>query len=164
MKINMTKSLLASAIFTGIFCGIWAGWASVFELNVWAGFAGCTAYFASGRHRLEGVAMTVATNLLGMGFGLLMVWLSDILSPAVSENVAVAIGVGFFVTCIVCCAAINWVAFVPGIFVGCYSLFAINLDWQTLGTSLIAGVILGVICDQGGAWTGKALKLNQEAT
>lgn len=162
MKITMTKSLLASAIFTGIFCGIWAGWAGVFELSVWAGFAGCTAYFASGRRQLEGVAMTIATNLLGMVFGLLMVWMSNALSPAVSQNTATAIGVGFFVACIVCCAAINWFAFVPGIFVGCYSLFAINLDWQTLALSLIAGVILGVLCDQGGTWVGKTLKLNQE--
>ena len=46
-------------------------------------------------------------------------------------------------------------AFVPGIFVGCYSTFAINADWRLLSASLVAGAVLGLLCDRGGALAGR---------
>lgn len=156
-QFNMSKSLFIAAIFTGLLCGLWAGFGEKLGLNVWAGFAGCTAYFASGKSRLHGVMLTMATNLLGVAFGMGMVWIGNNLSTFLPTEIATTIGVGILVAAIVCCAATNWFSFVPGIFVGCYSLFAINLDWVTLVLSLIAGVILGVVCDIGGAQAGKML-------
>ena len=156
-QFNMTKSLFVAAVFTGILCGLWGGFGDKTGLSVWAGFAGCTAYFASGKSRLPGVMLTIATNLLGVAFGMGMVWLGNGLSGILPNEIATTIGVGVLVAGIVCCAATNWFSFVPGIFVGCYSLFAIQLDWKTLVLSLIAGVILGVACDVGGAWAGKIL-------
>ena len=65
------------------------------------------------------------------------------------------VAVGAIVTLIVLMGAVRWLAFVPGIFVGCYSTFAIEGDWKLLGLSLVAGAVLGLLCDRGG---GRAVK------
>lgn len=57
---------------------------------------------------------------------------------------------GVIVGLIVLMGSVPWPAYVPGIFVGCYSTFAINADWKFLGASLIAGAVLGLLCDKGG--------------
>jgi hypothetical protein len=70
---------------------------------------------------------------------------SDFIGPPLGTAVAV----GAVVTLIVMMGAVKFLAFVPGIFVGCYSTFAINADWRLLGASLIAGAVLGMLCDWG---------------
>ena len=48
---NMMKKITplgALSITTAILCGIWAYVAGIAGLISWAGFAGCTTYFASG--------------------------------------------------------------------------------------------------------------------
>ncbi len=159
IKINMSKPLLVSALFTGLLCGMWAGVAPIINLSVWAGFAGCTAYFASGKHKLEGVLMTIATNLVGVASAAAMIWSGENLFGFLAGGVGGAVATGVIVSFIVLCASINWLSFVPGIFVGCYSFFAINGDWQLLSLSLVAGIILGLACEQGGVWFSKILGL-----
>ncbi|WP_317316976.1 DUF1097 family protein, partial [Peptostreptococcus russellii] len=46
--------LLALSLSTGFCCGVWAFISQIpaFNLVTWIGFAGCTAYFASGKHGL----------------------------------------------------------------------------------------------------------------
>ena len=146
MKLN--KYIVATAAFTGLLCGLWGGFSGVIGLSAWAGFAGCTAYFASVRQGLGGILMTAVTTMIGVLYGWLM--LNGAISMGGSEW-AFTLAIGVLVMCIVLMGQIKWTSFVPGIFVGCYSYFAIlNNDWVLLCWSLLAGVALGFLCDWGG--------------
>ena len=128
----MNRNLVLAAIVTGILCGAWAGLAPLVGLSIWAGFAGCTAYFALG-------------DLIG--------------TPA-----GTGIAVGVIVAIIVLMGAVKWLAFVPGIFVGCYSTFAIDADWRLLASSLVAGAVLGLLCQRGGELAGTFWGQPEQAT
>ena len=43
------------SIVTAILCGIWSYLSGIVGLIAWAGFAGCTTYFATGKHGLLGI-------------------------------------------------------------------------------------------------------------
>lgn len=147
----MKRNLVLAAVVTGILCGVWAGVAPLVNLSIWAGFAGCTAYFASGKNGVNGLLLTISTTFVGVGTALAMIAGSDVIGPPFGTAVAV----GGIVALIVLMGAVRWLAFVPGIFVGCYSTFAIEGDWKLLGLSLLAGAVLGLLCDWGG---GRAVK------
>ena len=49
------SSLCALSIVTAVLCGIWSYLAGIAGLIGWAGFAGCTTYFACGKHGMSGV-------------------------------------------------------------------------------------------------------------
>lgn len=164
MKLN--KYTIATAAFTGILCGIWGGFAGVVGLSAWAGFAGCTAYFASGKKNLAGISMTAITTIIGVAYGWLMLNGAQQLG---GSNIAFALSIGVLVMCIVLMGQIKLTAFVPGIFVGCYSYFAMtNNDWKILAGSLLAGALLGLACDLGGrtlfaGWEPKTKKRKKAA-
>ena len=148
---NKVIYTLGTAAVIGVLCGIWGGYAGAIGLVAWAGFASTTAYFATGMRYLSGFFMTIITTLLGVGFAWLMLQGADILG---GSNAAYAIAVGIFVTCIVLMGQFKWTAFVPGIFVGTYSLFAMpGNDVKLLVLSLIAGAVLGLSCD----WLSKTI-------
>jgi hypothetical protein len=142
----VNRSLLAAAVATGILCGAWAGVAPLVGLSIWAGFAGCTAFFASGRPGVKGLMITISTTLVGVLTALAMIAVGD----TIGAPFGTAIAVGLIVTAIVLMGSVPWLAFVPGIFVGCYSTFAINADWRLLTLSLVAGAALGLACQWGG--------------
>ncbi|MDO5746053.1 MAG: DUF1097 domain-containing protein [Actinomycetaceae bacterium] len=142
----MDRNLLISASFIGILCGVWAGAAPLIGLSIWAGFAGCTAFFASGIHKFEGFFITSLTGIVGVGTALAMIWLSGVIGLG---TLGVGLAVGLIVVFIVMMGAVPWLRFVPGIFVGCYSTFAIDGDWKLLIMSYVVGVALGMICDWG---------------
>ncbi|ROR96614.1 uncharacterized protein DUF1097 [Salana multivorans] len=160
----MNKKLVAAAVVTGILCGAWAGLAGYANLSVWIGFAACTAYFACGRSRMsEALPMTLATVLVGVLTAFLMLWGS----APIGGNVGTGLAVGVVVGLIVLMGAVKWLAFVPGIFVGCYSTFGYlavveNGDWTgahlwTLLGSLVAGALLGLACAELGRLAGERL-------
>lgn len=151
---SVNHKLAIAAIVTGVLCGIWAGVAPLVNLSTWAGFAGCTAYFACGKHGLSGLLMTLSTTLVGILTAIGMIHGSTL----IGEPLGTAIAVGVLVGCIVLMGAVKWLAFVPGIFVGCYATFAIeDNDWRLLGLSLIAGAVLGLLCDRGGVLVAAVL-------
>ena len=93
--------------------------------------------------------MTIATTLVGVGFAWLMIQGAEILG---GSNGAYAFAVGVFVMCIVLMGQIKWTAFVPGMFVGTFSLFAMpDNNVLLLVLSLLAGAVLGLACDWLGA-------------
>lgn len=134
---------LFSALVIGFFSGSWAGVAPVLGLSIWAGFAGFTAYFASGVHGFKGLGLTWATNLFGVFCG----WMMVIFGNAVDIWQSPAIAVGVVVTVIILAGSLKWLAFIPGTFVGVYSYFAINFDWQLLASSLVVGAVFGFVSD-----------------
>jgi hypothetical protein len=58
-------------------------------LSIWAGFSGRTAFFASGRHKFVGLALTFATTLVGILTALLMIEGGDLIGPQTGTAVAV---------------------------------------------------------------------------
>ncbi len=68
--------LLSIAITTGILSGIW-GWVAVsLGLLSWAGFLGCTAYFACPLGGLKGLAFSAATLLSGVVWAMVIIYVS----------------------------------------------------------------------------------------
>lgn len=153
--------LLIPALFTGLLCGLWAGFADYASLNVWAGFAGCTAYFATGQHNVKALIMTISTTLVGSLMAFLMIMLETKTFGFIGGPIAGTLGVGSLVALIVLLGAVRWLSFVPGMFVGCYTFFAIDglndQNWLILCASLVAGAILGYCCDIGGSQLAKKL-------
>ena len=70
------STLIAIAITTGILSGLW-GWVAVsLGLLSWAGFLGCTTYFASPTDGIKGISLSIATNLSGVFWAMVIIKLS----------------------------------------------------------------------------------------
>lgn len=136
---------LFTALVIGFFSGLWAGVAPLLGLSIWAGFAGFTAYFASGKHGVGALGLTWTTNLFGVLCGWGMVQVGDLLDIPAGP----AIAVGGIVTVVILSGSLKWFSFIPGTFVGVYSYFAIDGDWKLLAASLVVGAIFGLVSDLG---------------
>lgn len=154
--------LLALSLSTGICCGIWALISSLLSdvLITWIGFAGCTAYFASGKHGIEGIKTAVFTTISGVASALVAVFISGLFG----FNSAVVILMTGIISCTMCLQSVNkYLSFIPGTFIGCFSSFAylssganlLSPDLTKLIISLLCGSILAVSCDKGGEFLFK---------
>lgn len=144
---SINKFTIATAAFTGLLCGLMGGFAGNIGLAPWAGFAGCVAYFCCPERKWRGVRLTAVTCLVGVGMGWLQFQFADALG---GKNWSFAISVGLLVMVTVLLGEFRWTAFVPGMFVGSYSLFAIEDDVTKLLASLGLGILMGLACDEGG--------------
>lgn len=151
------SSLCALSISTAVLCGIWSYLAGVIGLIGWAGFAGCTTYFASGKHGIIGLKKTILPNLAGVLCGMVIITLSNIFP--VFGDLGIWCAIITFVMCII--AKVEWFDFCPGTFMGCFSTFAAGGDWKILVLSLVTGAFLGLACDYGGVWLHKAVTKNK---
>lgn len=138
--------LVALSIVTGLLCGLWSQFAPILGLVTWVGFAGCTTYFASGKHGIEGFLVTVRQNLFGVLCGMVIIILSTKF-PFSFDQILYS-GFLTFVMCIF--GKYRSLSFIPGTFVGCFSTFAMNGQWKILVITLVIGAFLGVACDLGG--------------
>lgn len=145
------SALCALSISTAVLCGIWTFLAGKFGLIGWAGFAGCTTYFASGKHGIEGLRKTIIPNLTGVLCGMTIILLSNII-PALGD-LGIWCAIITFVMCII--SKFKAFDFCPGTFMGCFTTFAANGDWKLLSVSLVLGALLGLGCDLGGEWIHK---------
>ncbi|QRF10895.1 DUF1097 domain-containing protein [Klebsiella africana] len=115
--------LFAIALTTGILSGIW-GWVAVaLGLLSWAGFLGCTAYFACPQGGVKGLAISSCT---------------------------VMSGVVAFLMCIQ--ARQTLLSFVPGTFIGACVTFAADGDWRLVVPSLALGLVFGYAMKNSGLW------------
>lgn len=142
------SSLFALSLSTAILCGLWSFLASIIGLIGWAGFAGCTTYFASGHHGIKGLKKTIIPNLTGVACGMTIIILSQYV-PSLGDS-GIWCAIITFVMCYI--AKYEWFDFCPGTFVGCFSTFAANGQWQLLVISLLLGALLGLACDYFGKW------------
>ncbi|MGF1701226.1 DUF1097 domain-containing protein [Photobacterium makurazakiensis] len=149
--------LVAIAITTGILSGIW-GWVAVsLGLLSWAGFLGCTTYFASPKDGLKGVGLSIATNLSGVFWAMLIIKLSTLVGIDIIGYVVTAI-IAFFM-CVQ--AKQSWLNFIPGTFIGSCATFASNGDWQLVIPSLVLGVVFGYIMKSSGLWLQQKLSKSE---
>lgn len=142
------STLLAISLTTGLLSGIW-GWVAVsFGLLSWAGFLGCTSYFASPIQGIKGLGITLLTNLSGVGWALVIIHGSqqfggDIIGYGLTAMVS-------FFMCIQ--AKKKWLNFIPGTFIGACATFAANGHWQLVIPSLLLGGVFGYLMKSSGVW------------
>lgn len=140
-------ALMAVSISVGIFSGLWAYLSSAFGLITWAGFLGCTTYFAAGGKK-EGFKKAIITNIAGVFWAVITIICSNKLG--FSGAGALMTGIASFIMC----AQAKWslLDFIPGTFVGSCTTFAAQGDWKQAIPALICGAILGYVSESVGIW------------
>jgi hypothetical protein len=142
------SALIAIAITTGLLSGLW-GWVAIsLGLLTWAGFLGCTTYFASPVEGIKGVALSIATNLSGVFWAMLILKLSATVDLEIIGYVITGV-VAFFM-----CAQAKafWLSFIPGTFIGACATFASDGNWQIVIPSLVLGVLFAYAMKSSGLW------------
>ena len=147
--------LLAISLTTGILSGVW-GWLSVsLGLITWAGFLGCTSYFASPTEGAKGLLYSSLSNLSGVFWATIIIKLSQYSAIEVVSYVVIAFAV--FAMCIQ--ARLAFLSYIPGTFIGCCAMFASDGDWLVLCSSLLIGGLFGFSMKSSGLWLhGKVSK------
>ena len=69
--------VMANALGTGIFCGLWQGIGSVLGLATWMGFVGCTSYFSAGCGK-TGFIKSMCSNYVGLLWGMCIIMSGNI--------------------------------------------------------------------------------------
>lgn len=147
--IRAMNILLSIAITTGILSGLW-GWVAVsLGLLSWAGFLGCTAYFACPQGGLKGLAISASTLLSGVVWALVIIY-GSALAPHLEIVGYVMTGVVAFLMCIQ--AKQILLSFVPGTFIGACATFAGQGDWKLVLPSLAVGLLFGYAMKNSGLW------------
>lgn len=143
------RTLYFTALTTGILSAIWAFIANQFDLLSWAGFLGCTAYFAYPKEGIKGLAITMATIMSGVIWALAIIYGSQVFSDISIFGYAVT-GVIAFVMCIQAKSVL--LAYIPGTFIGACTIFAAQGDLSQTIPSLIVGVLFGYAMKMSGLW------------
>lgn len=147
-------SLPVVALTTGVLSGLWGWTAVVLGLYTWAGFLGCTSYFASPRDGVSGLAGSVATNLSGIFWAMVIMRNSESAGAAALGYVIIAIVA--FLMCIQAKQA--WLAHIPGTFIGACATFAADGNWQLVAPSLMLGGVFGYLMKTSGLWLHRRLE------
>lgn len=136
--------LFAIAVTTGILSGVW-GWVAVsLGLIGWAGFLGCTAYFACPQGGLKGLVIGALTCCSGVFWAMAIIHGSE-LAPQWNLLGYLLTGVVAFLMCIQ--AKQQWLGFVPGTFIGACATFAGGGDWPLVTLSFAGGPAVR-LCDE----------------
>jgi len=153
------STLFSIALTTGILSGIW-GWVSIsMGLLTWAGFLGCTSYFASPNDSIKGLLVSMFTNLTGVFWAMVIIKASQYASIEVLGFVAT--GLVSFMMCIQ--AKKEWLSYIPGTFIGCCATFAANGAWLIVIASLLLGGCFGYAMKSTGLWLNKRSNLSRQS-
>lgn len=141
------KSITCLGISTAVFCAIWSFLSPEFGLLSWAGFAGCTSYFACPNHGWKGVKSSFFCVMSGIAYAMLTMYLGKVF-PSFVVSLVVAL-VTVHLMCIQ--SKISVLSYIPGTFFGSFSTFAAGGDLIII-PCMILGIFLGLCCDKGGTW------------
>ncbi len=147
---HIVKLLFCLSLTTAILSGIWAWVADSLGLISWAGFLGCTAYFAYPKDGVKGLGITALTVSSGVIWGLVILNSGHYIQHLPSY-------VGYFITGLVAffmCiqAKKQWLAYIPGTFVGTCTIFATQGAWLITIQSLLVGILFGFAMKKSGLW------------
>ena len=136
--IRAMNILFAIALTTGLLSAIW-GWVAVaLGLLSWAGFLGCTAYFACPQGGLKGLVISTCTVLSGVAWALVIIH-----GSALAPQLEIVL------------------SFVPGTFIGACATFAANGDWRLVLPSLALGLVFGYAMKNSGLWLATRAEKNK---
>lgn len=147
---HIVKLLFSLSLTTAILSGIWAWVADYLGLIGWAGFLGCTAYFAYPKDGIKGLGITTLTVSSGVFWGMMILHSGSYIQHLPNF-------VGYFITSIVAffmCiqAKKQWLAYIPGTFVGTCTVFASQGAWLITLQSLLVGILFGFAMKKSGLW------------
>lgn len=152
------SALVAISITTGLLSAVWGWLAVALGLLTWAGFLGCTSYFAAPRDGIKGLALAMATNLSGVFWGMMIITLSSTSDASILGYVITGI-----VSTLMCVQAKrHWLDFIPGTFIGCCATFASGGEWQLVIPSLLIGSTMGYLMKASGLWLHAKLDVSQK--
>ena len=141
--------LISLALTTGILSGLW-GWVAVsLGLLSWAGFLGCTAYFACPQGGLKGLFISACTLCSGVLWAQVIIHGSAV-APHLEILGYMVTGVVAFLMCIQ--ARHILLSFVPGTFIGACATFANQGEWRIVVPSLLLGLVFGFAMKNSGLW------------
>jgi hypothetical protein len=141
--------LISLALTTGILSGLW-GWVAVsLGLLSWAGFLGCTAYFACPQGGVKGLLISLCTLCSGVVWALVIIH-GSALAPHLEILGYVITGAVAFLMCIQ--ARHVLLSFVPGTFIGACATFANQGEWKIVLPSLLLGLAFGFAMKTSGLW------------
>ena len=142
------STLVAISITTAILSGVW-GWIAVsFGLLAWAGFLGCTSYFASPYEGGKGLLISLITNVAGVFWAMVIIAGSSYISLDIMGYVLTGV-----ITLFMCLQAKHsLLAYIPGTFIGSCATFAAQGDWQVVVPSLLLGGVFGFCMKWSGTW------------
>ena len=146
---------------TTILCAIWSNVAPLIGLGAmsWAGFSGCTSYFACPDKGVKGVISCICCLMSGVAYAMITLYLGKVLTFA---------GAGVFVALItvhlMCIQSkIPIFSYIPGTFFGSFSTFAAGGN-PLIIPLLLFGIFLGLGCDKFGGWIFKMIGKKEEET
>ncbi|MBG0763855.1 MAG: DUF1097 domain-containing protein [Tissierellales bacterium] len=139
--------LLSLGISIGVLAGIWTAMSVVLGWSTWCGFAAWATFYAAGGKE-EGLKKAIFSNLSGVFWGVVIVQISNLLTPMIGGTVALSIGVvvGAFAMCLQ--ANISLLAFIPGAFIGAAIYFGSG-DVVTAVVGLVSGGLFGYVSEKG---------------
>lgn len=142
------STLFAISLTTGLLSGVW-GWIAVtLGLLSWAGFLGCTSYFAAPNNGMKGLLESLLTNLSGVFWAMVIIKGSSYVNMDIIGYVITALV--SFMMCIQ--AKKSWLAYIPGTFIGACATFAAGANWQLVIPSLLLGGAFGYLMQTSGLW------------
>lgn len=144
---------LMIALTTGVLSGFWFWTASQLGLLVWAGFLGCTTYFASPDEGIKGLLIGLTTNLSGIFWAMVIITFSSAFNIQLVSAVITAVVA--FIMCLQ--AKRTLLRFIPGTFVGACATFAADGNWRIVLPSLIGGLVFGYLMKFSGVWLHKKI-------
>lgn len=140
---------ISLALTTGLLSALWA-WAAVsLGLPSWAGFLGCTAWFASPKGGVTGFLTILFTLCSGVLWAQVIIAGSAV-APELAWLSYAMTGVVAFLMCIQ--ARQTLLGFVPGTFIGTCATFAGQGDWKGVLPALLLGLLFGVAMKCSGQW------------
>lgn len=140
---------ISLALTTGLLSALWA-WAAVsLGLPSWAGFLGCTAWFASPKGGVTGFLTILFTLCSGVLWAQVIITGSAV-APELAWLSYAMTGVVAFLMCIQ--ARQTLLGFVPGTFIGACATFAGQGDWKGVLPALLLGLLFGVAMKCSGQW------------
>lgn len=146
--------LIPLALTTGILSAIW-GWVAVsFGLLSWAGFLGCTTWFASPQGGVRGLLTAGCTLLSGVAWALVIIH-GSALAPHLAVISYLMTGIVAFLMCMQ--ASQLLLSFVPGTFIGACATFASEGNWRLVIPSLILGLAFGFAMKSSGMWLSQRM-------
>ena len=145
-------------ITSGFLSGGWGLVAISLGLLSWAGCLGCTAYFACPQGGLRGLLISTLTCLNGV-FWAVVIITGSAMRPEWNILGYLLTGVVAFLMCIQ--ARQQWLAFVPGTFIGACATFAAQGDWRQVVLSLLVGLLFGYAMKNSGLWLAKQREKQQ---
>lgn len=137
------------ALTTGLLSALWAWAAVALGLPSWAGFLGCTAWFASPKGGVTGFL----TILFTLGSGVLwaqVIIAGSAVAPGITWLSYAMTGVVAFLMCIQ--SRQTLLSFVPGTFIGACATFAAQGDWKSVLPAPLLGLLFGVAMKASGQW------------